>query len=254
MKSKDDIASHKGRAVHTLDSLLDKYIENENSTYLKKADLISYWLEEFSKYIEQEEDFDPGRIIRYKRGNVIRVNFGFRVGAEFGGLHYAVVIENKNDHKSKVITVVPLSSTDGKCIRSENVDLGTELYQKVRNVQAHLAESLKAELTEVLSIKESFDTLVQNSSEHPEHIQETLLMLNDKIDRLEKASNHLKRYTKEIERMKSGSQAIMNQIITVSKQRIYVPKRSEDFLYGVSLSPSAMDKINEKLKERFIFM
>ena len=49
MKSKDDIASHKGRAVHTLDSLLDKYIENENSAYLKKADLISYWLEEFSK-------------------------------------------------------------------------------------------------------------------------------------------------------------------------------------------------------------
>ena len=170
MKSKDDIASHKGRAVHTLDSLLDKYIENENSAYLKKADLISYWLEEFSKYIEQEEDFDPGRIIRYKRGNVIRVNFGFRVGAEFGGLHYAVVIENQNDHKSKVITVVPLSSTDGKRIRSENVDLGTELYQKVRNVQAHLAESLKAELTEVLSIKESFDTLVKNSSEYPEHI------------------------------------------------------------------------------------
>ena len=54
MKSKDDIASHKGRAVHTLDSLLDKYIENENSAYLKKADLISYWLEEFSKYIEQD--------------------------------------------------------------------------------------------------------------------------------------------------------------------------------------------------------
>lgn len=134
------------------------------------------------------------------------------------------------------------------------MDLGTELYQKVRNVQAHLAESLKAELTEALSIKESFDILVQNSSEHPEHIQETLLMLNDKIDRLEKASNHLTRYTKEIERMKSGSQAIMNQIITVSKQRIYVPKRSEDFLYGVSLSPSAMDKINEKLKERFIYM
>ena len=79
-------------------------------------------------------------------------------------------------------------------------------------------------------------------------------MLNDKIDRLEKASNHLTQYTQEIERMKSGSQAIMNQIITVSKQRIYVPKRSEDFLYGVSLSPSAMDKINEKLKERFIFM
>ena len=101
MKSKDDIASHKGRAVHTLDSLLDKYIENENSSYLKKADLISYWLEEFSKYIEQEEDFDPGRIIRYKRGNVIRVNFGFRVGAEFGGLHYAVVIENQNDHKDR---------------------------------------------------------------------------------------------------------------------------------------------------------
>lgn len=38
-----------------------------------------------------------------------------------------------------------------------------------------------------------------------------------------------------------------------SKQRIYVSKRREDFLYDVSLSAAAMDKINEKLKERYIY-
>ncbi len=47
--------------------------------------------------------------------------------------------------------------------------------------------------------------------------------------------------------------AVVNQITTVSKQRIYTPKRSEDFLYGISLSPAAMDKINEKIKELYIF-
>lgn len=72
-------------------------------------------------------------------------------------------------------------------------------------------------------------------------------------DLLEKQIANLERNNREIQKLKSGSMAVINQITTVSKQRIYTPKRSEDFLYGISLSPTAMDKINEKLKELYIF-
>ncbi|MCI6637396.1 MAG: type II toxin-antitoxin system PemK/MazF family toxin [Lachnospiraceae bacterium] len=128
--SDEAIKRHKELSIRRIDGLLDSYIVTGDTKHMKKADLISYWLEEFSKYISQEESFDPGRLIRYSRGDVIRVNFGFRVGSEFGGLHFAVVVEKGNARSSKVVTVVPLSSTDGRTIRPENVDLGQELYTK----------------------------------------------------------------------------------------------------------------------------
>ena len=47
---------------------------------------------------------------RYKRGDVIKVNFGHRIGREHGGLHYAIVLDVKNPLQSNLLTVVPLTS------------------------------------------------------------------------------------------------------------------------------------------------
>ena len=77
--------------------------------------------------------------------------------------------------------------------------------------------------------------------------------LERKIQELEKSISILNAHSKEISKMKLGSMAVINQIRTISKQRIYTPKKSEDFLYNVSLSAPAMDRINSKLKELFIF-
>ena len=59
-------------------------------------------------------------------------SFGFNVGSEYGGLHYAVVIDKDNNLSSPVVTVVPLSSTDNKIVTKHNVDLGNELLQNVK--------------------------------------------------------------------------------------------------------------------------
>ena len=48
--------------------------------------------------------------IAYKRGDIVKLNFGFNIGSEYGGLHYAIVINNKNPHSSSVVTVIPLTS------------------------------------------------------------------------------------------------------------------------------------------------
>ena len=50
-----------------------------------------------------------------------------------------------------------------------------------------------------------------------------------------------------------GSIALMEQITTVSKMRIYKPKNSNDLLFGIKFSDGAMDKINERLKELFVY-
>lgn len=76
--------------------------------------------------------------------------------------------------------------------------------------------------------------------------------LESKLDAAETTMNLLKVYKKEINKLKTGTMAIMNQITTVSKQRIYVPKKSTDYLYGIKLSDSTMDKLTDKLSKQII--
>ncbi|MBC7325001.1 MAG: type II toxin-antitoxin system PemK/MazF family toxin, partial [Moorella sp. (in: Bacteria)] len=69
--------------------------------------------------------FNPQRLLRYSRGDIVFLDFGFNVGTEFGGLHWAVVIED-NPKTSGNVTVVPLSSLD-KNKSIENLHRG-EVY------------------------------------------------------------------------------------------------------------------------------
>ena len=268
-KTKEEIIQHKKASIRKLNNLLENYLASNDYTLLKKTDLISYWLETFSDYIGSETTFDSNKLIRYNRGNVIRVNLGFNIGKELGGLHYAVVLDNDNKRNADVITVVPLSSTEGRNVHPRSVDLGTEIYEKVSVVQSKMIEEAEKELTEFTDsynfITSTLEALKKATKEH--FHSDSLTDLSEKLDiaiqhqmTLQEKEKHieqrieiLKRNDYEIQKMKLGSMAVCNQITTISKQRIYVPKRSCDFLYGISLSTPAMEKINSKIKELYIF-
>ena len=244
-RTKENVKDNKEQALTKIDDLLTGLLEENSTKSLKKADLISYWINSFSQYIEREETFNPKRLLSYSRGDIIRVNFGFRVGKEFGGLHYAVVLDNKNAQSSNVLTVVPLSSTDGRKVHRNNVDLGSELYTKVKNQFEHIFKKTQENIRETKELLSAFDS--------NELTDESLLELKEKYRNKEeefiKNIATLERYKSEIDNMKSGSMAVINQITTISKQRIYVPKKSTDYLYRIRLSPSALDRINEKVKK-----
>lgn len=248
-KNKNEIILHKKSAIRAINNLLEHYINSNDSALLKKADLLSYWIEDYSNYIKTEDVFEPNRLLRYKRGSVVKVNFGFRVGHEIGGLHYAVVIENKNAHNASVITVVPLSSSDGKKVHPDNVDLGIELYQKASDQHKSLTLQAKKDYQD---ISELFAAL--RSADNPtEELTQAKQKIKQKLEHVTKVLAKLKRSEDEILKMKSGSIAVINQITTISKQRIYIPRKSEDFLAGIILSESALDKINLKIIEKFTF-
>lgn len=248
-KTKEDIINHKKSAIRKINNLFESYISTEDPTLLKKTDLMCYWLEEFAKYIYQEETFKPEKLLSYKRGDVIRVNLGFRIGNELGGLHYAVVIDNRNAHSAGVITIIPLSSTDGKHVHNDNVDLGTELYSKAEAQRRRLKEDAKKQLDETTDLIK----MIAGEKLGTEKSESVLSVLEEKRDSIKKTMSIIERYDNELSKMKSGSMAVMNQVTTISKQRIYTPKRSTDFLYNVSLSESAMDKITKKLAEKLLF-
>ena len=264
--TKDEVIANKKAAIKELNNMMEYYLSKDDQKHLKKVNILSFWVKEFSKYILSEERFDSHRLLNYSRGDVIRANFGFKVGKEFGGLHYAVVLDNNSTHNSQVITVVPLSSTDGReKIHENSVDLGKELYEKIRNVQTKLLSETFSLFDEVKHLNDAYNTLSEFCADIPiatlptefsekiKLLEQSRKELAEKEAELTKRLNILERNETEIENMKQGSMAVTNQITTISKQRIYTPKKSTDFLYGVSLSSTAMDKINEKLSTLFMF-
>ena len=67
------------------------------------------------------------------------------------------------------------------------------------------------------------------------------------------ANSYLEKIGNEISQMKEGSIALVNQITTVSKMRIFDPRNLKGVLSGISLAPEIMDKINCKVKELYTF-
>lgn len=71
-------------------------------------------------------------------------------------------------------------------------------------------------------------------------------------ENIENKSEYIKKVEKEISKMKKGSIALISQITTISKQRIYAPKTSSDILANLRVSNETLDLIDKKIKELFI--
>lgn len=97
------------------------------------------------------------------------------------------------------------------------------------------------------------DDRVQENTEQMKQINTTIEGFKIEQDQLQKELEALQKLGEEISFMKEGSIARIEQITTISKMRIWIPKHSSDVLYNVSYSENSMKKINERLKELFIF-
>lgn len=251
---KESVISHKKNAIKKLNQTLELFINRNDGKGLKKADLISYWLEEYSHYLVAEETYDYKRVLHYKRGDVVQLNFGFNIGSEHGGLHYAIVLDNNNLQSSPVVTVIPLSSGTEEETYNRDVYLGNELYERLNNKYNKLNEQILKELEE----SKQLDTIIEyarlNPNERtPDDISEILKNLSERKTKLQDELDRLKKYKKEVDKLKNGSIALMEQITTVSKMRIYKPQNTNDLLYDVTFSDGALDKITAQLKELYIF-
>jgi len=78
----------------------------------KRQDILTKWLTKWCRYLSLEDTFKPEYIPRYKRGDIVYVDFGFNVGHEFGGVHFAAVLENDNNKTNGNIIIVPLTSLE----------------------------------------------------------------------------------------------------------------------------------------------
>lgn len=253
----EDVIKHKKNAIKQLNNTFEIFINSPNPKHKKKADLIAYWIESYSKYLVSEERFDYKLIPKYKRGDVISLDFGFNVGSEHGGLHYAIVLDNDNKQSSPVVTVIPLSSGKEYDTYERDIFLGNELHDKLDAKYNKLMNQIEQEISEMNEtlniLRKTVEINIEPEADFIKEVGNHLSNLEKRVDGLLVEKRKLQIYEKEILKLKSGSIALMEQIATVSKMRIYKPKNSSDLLYGVKFSDGAMDKINERLKELYLY-
>ena len=204
---------------------------------------LAYWLKDYASFLTQEQSFQPQNLIRYKRGAIVKVHLGYRIGSEEGGLHYAIVMDKNNALHSPTITVIPLTSVksgvDLSKLHFSNVPIGNEVYTlltsnfnaEIRSARQHLYEI--QELNANLSSTEDEETLSR------------------KISETKKQISYCSKMKREADRMKQGSIALVGQITTVSKIRIYDPRYSKDALSKVRVSPDTLDLLDAKIQELF---
>lgn len=315
-----------GKKVIPNDEILTKLDAFLNELDDDRSSKTKYWINDYIRFQKEEIKISSNSRHAYKkynRGDIIKVHFGFRVGREFGGLHYAIVIGGHKNRKSDVLTVIPLKSAKPNVnvdfLKNGEYYLGHNVYDAInKNLNLHFQKLTEIKLL-FTSKKNTLDTL-KNDAKELNDILNSLINNIDKTDdsqdnskiimASELASNinnklkdeildillkcnelgilksntllnlkrpsdlsfedmnryintinkslkdeltYIEKLLKENDRMKvNGSIALLNQITTISKIRIYDPKTKTDALNDIKISDENLKNIDNELKKMLI--
>ena len=147
------------------------------------------------------------------------------IGSELGGLHYCIVLDKYDNPKNASLNVIPLTSKKtNKTYLNSSVNLGKELYNILKSNLSKENDKLNNLLKEL----EKLDGI-------PENIQNIIKVEQKYIDKM----------SKEISKMKQDSIALINQITTISKQRLF----NDIILRKVHLSTGKFNHITRILQK-----
>lgn len=167
-----------------------------------------------------------------------------------------------NKLSNPVATVIPLTSikpdTDLDYLHSSKVFLGDEIFVK-------LLEELKEYQKQTLCLQEDILTqqkalLAQKVDQKDENYEMLsakrrlqLESINIQIESMKERAARCKKMLQEVQKMKQGSIALVGQITTVSKLRIYDPLYPSDVLSNIRLSSDSLEKLDTKLKALYTY-
>lgn len=210
-----------------LDELECNIVENLSA---KQQKILTYWLNDWNEnFLSKEQEFNPKQLIKYKKGNIVKVHLGYNISSEQGGLHYGLVMDNNNNKNSNVITIIPIRSLEDY----ENEETINERFE-VYLGKALLTDKIdytKKELQKIDRDLECTDTA------------------SFQFSNLKKRKDFL---LKELKKLNKGSIAIVSQIRTISKMRIYEPINSYQSLSKFVLDDYNMKKVEDLFLNLYI--
>lgn len=295
-RTNQEIAIYTAQVIQELNDYLNDLVSSGEPDDAR-ANKIDYWIENWTNYLKREKKFNPRGIPALKRGSIIYADFGFNVGQEYGGLHYAIVLNHQDSRNNSLLHVLPLTSvketTDLQKLRYFQLHLGDEVYQLLlKKILKHRDEILELkhrikqdysqytiqsdEVKDILNStqkaiaklrtkeKDATDDFYAQSeelqvlTENLEYLKsnvkklETLgIQLNKSLNAVDDKLEYLRRLKNKITNMKEGSIALLNQVTTISKIRLYDPKNKNSILTDIVLSSATMQKIDIALKNIF---
>lgn len=252
----------KEKALTETTAYLNDLFENN----IEKCSKLSYWIKDYINFQKQEDSFKPKNLMRYERGSIVKAHLGFKIGNEEGGLHYCIVIDKNNELNSGVITVIPLTSkkSQNAKIHNNDIDLGNDLYTMLNSkLKGMLQESNKLisdlekdiftfNLVSYEMEKQIYYAPSENIQTAIEALNRVMRNFDNELINIKNRKKIINKVSNEIKKMKFGSIALVNQITTISKQRIYDPKNSSGIFSGIKLSDKSLDKIDKQLINLYI--
>lgn len=172
---------------------------------LKKSNLL---LEE-TKLLKNKEN---KKYKNYERGTIIKVDFGVSLGSEMSQIHFAIVLNNYDNPKNNILTVIPLTSTKSKFnlnLKSLITDLIIEIEQEIKKIENSKNINEKVKLTKLYNVLNYYKTNKKNTF------------------------------------------ACCSLITTISKTRILSPINEYDIIGRKKCSKEIMDLIDNDIKNKF---
>ncbi len=126
--------------------------ETEN----EKFSTIDNWLEKESNLFLQETKRKKNcKYKHFKRGTLIKVDFGVNLGSELCFTHFAIVLSNNDNIKQDSITVLPLTSKPGVGRLQLGDIIKKELVKNIKN-KTEKRELSELEIKNLLSLMNKY--------------------------------------------------------------------------------------------------
>lgn len=258
----------------------EKLVQRSSKKFLEvskneawKFQLLPNWLDNVSYwYTREDKEALPSRYYHYDRGTIIRVDFGVNMGSEFCGLHFAIVLDKKDNNHKKTLTVVPLTSKN----KSGRFYLGKEIFNQTTNILNQQSTELKQKTDHILQelkdiilngtdnnkkdiVKKEFikfdkgivtDTLNniiisgKYNQNEVKQLKDEVYNNNKEIDSLSKVISIYSRYNKD-------TYVRLSDITTISKLRIRRINKY-DPSGRIKLNSQQMALISDKLMDLYI--
>ena len=181
---------------------------------LKKSKLLLDEVEQLSME-NQEETKNKYRV--YNRGTIIKVDFGVGLGSEMSQVHFAIVLNNYDNPKNNVLTVIPLTSKKSKY----NLNLGNLVIGKLTN-----------------KIKEEIIKIGEKEEKEPNNLENKI-----KAKKIQTLLSYYKNSEK-------NTYACISLITTISKTRIFQPINEYDIIGRTKCSSDIMDMIDREILDK----
>ncbi|MCG1132110.1 type II toxin-antitoxin system PemK/MazF family toxin [Staphylococcus epidermidis] len=177
-----------------------KMLDDSNQIYKDLYDTgkdrfrsLPYWHRSYSNWLKKEnENKIHSTYNSYKRGTIVYIDFGVNVGSEISGGHFAIVITKKDNRKSSMLTVIPLSSKNKKFYLSIDKTVFENASNLLKQSLDDCNKNIQKKDKEIKELEKQYNSLYQETKKDIDDIDARDELTKDKIDDIKAKINSLK--------------------------------------------------------------